>query len=182
MFVLFPFQISAIVLTVVLSSSMTSSSPWTSTPTRPESRRNWPASRYAALHCLHRPQLTPHSMTSRLRSQCGRVFWQTSASAFCRVSPCPTRSFTQLTIFSVYAAISSLSLSLLATGIDSVFDIGSNVLLFWLHKKADALDANKWPVGGSRLETIGNIVYGEPLSAHHGLRHWLTTASRIPVG
>lgn len=61
----------------------------------------------------------------------------------------------------MYAAISSLSLSLLATGIDSVFDIGSNILLFWLHKKAAALDANKWPVGGSRLETIGNIVYGE---------------------
>lgn len=60
----------------------------------------------------------------------------------------------------MYAAVSSLSLSLLATGIDSVFDIGSNILLFWLHKKADALDNNKWPVGGARLETIGNIVYG----------------------
>jgi hypothetical protein len=60
----------------------------------------------------------------------------------------------------VYAAISSLSLSLLATGIDSIFDIGSNVLLFWLHKKATRMDVNKWPVGGARLETIGNIVYG----------------------
>ena len=60
----------------------------------------------------------------------------------------------------VYAAISSLSLSLLATGIDSIFDIGSNVLLFWLHKKASRMDVNKWPVGGARLETIGNIVYG----------------------
>ncbi|KAI0756392.1 CDF-like metal transporter [Daedaleopsis nitida] len=65
-----------------------------------------------------------------------------------------------LCVLQMYAAISSLSLSLLATGIDSVFDIGSNILLFWLHEKADALDANKWPVGGSRLETIGNIVYG----------------------
>lgn len=63
---------------------------------------------------------------------------------------------------SVYAAISSLSLSLLATGIDSIFDIGSNVLLFWLHQKALRLDVNKWPVGGARLETIGNIVYGRP--------------------
>ena len=61
----------------------------------------------------------------------------------------------------VYAAISSLSLSLLATGIDSVFDIGSNILLIWLHKKADRMDMNKWPVGGARLETIGNIVYGK---------------------
>jgi len=65
-----------------------------------------------------------------------------------------------LCILQLYAAISSVSLSLLATGIDSVFDIGSNVLLFWLHRKALNLDANKWPVGGSRLETIGNIVYG----------------------
>ena len=22
------------------------------------------------------------------------------------------------------------------------------------------MDANKWPVGGARLETIGNVVYG----------------------
>lgn len=63
-------------------------------------------------------------------------------------------------LFQVYAAISSWSLSLLATGIDSVFDIGSNVLLWWLHRKAEKLDPNKWPVGGARLETIGNIVYG----------------------
>jgi divalent metal cation (Fe/Co/Zn/Cd) transporter len=66
----------------------------------------------------------------------------------------------ELKIIAVYAAISSRSLSLLATGIDSVFDIGSNVLLFWLHRKAVKLDFNKWPVGGARLETIGNIVYG----------------------
>ncbi|KIK02024.1 hypothetical protein K443DRAFT_677917 [Laccaria amethystina LaAM-08-1] len=59
----------------------------------------------------------------------------------------------------MYAAISSLSLSLIATGIDSVFDIGSNVLLWWLHRKAEKLDPNDWPVGGARLETIGNIVY-----------------------
>ncbi|OBZ78819.1 Metal tolerance protein 7 [Grifola frondosa] len=65
-----------------------------------------------------------------------------------------------LCILQMYAAVSSLSLSLLATGIDSVFDLGSNVLLFWLHKKAEKLDHNKWPVGGARLETIGNIVYG----------------------
>jgi len=65
-----------------------------------------------------------------------------------------------LCVIQMYAAISSLSLSLLATGIDSLFDIGSNVLLFWLHKKASRMDVNKWPVGGARLETIGNIVYG----------------------
>ncbi|KAL0951902.1 hypothetical protein HGRIS_008557 [Hohenbuehelia grisea] len=65
-----------------------------------------------------------------------------------------------LCVLQMYAAISSLSLSLLATGIDSIFDIGSNILLFWLHKKANKLDFNRWPVGGARLETIGNIVYG----------------------
>ncbi|KLO07318.1 CDF manganese transporter [Schizopora paradoxa] len=65
-----------------------------------------------------------------------------------------------LCVLQLYAAISSASLSLLATGIDSVFDIGSNILLFYLHKKALSLDINKWPVGGTRLQTIGNIVYG----------------------
>ncbi|KAJ7724248.1 CDF-like metal transporter [Mycena metata] len=65
-----------------------------------------------------------------------------------------------LCVLQLYAAISSLSLSLLATGIDAIFDIGSNVLLFWIHRKAERLDDNAWPVGGARLETIGNIVYG----------------------
>lgn len=65
-----------------------------------------------------------------------------------------------LCILQMYAAISALSLSLLATGIDSVFDLGSNILLFWLHRKSTRLDVNRWPVGGARLETIGNIVYG----------------------
>ncbi|KAG7099965.1 hypothetical protein E1B28_001758 [Marasmius oreades] len=65
-----------------------------------------------------------------------------------------------LCILQMYAAISSISLSLLATGIDSIFDICSNIILFWLHRKAERLDSSKWPVGGARLETIGNIVYG----------------------
>jgi cation diffusion facilitator family transporter len=65
-----------------------------------------------------------------------------------------------LCVIQLWAAISSISLSLLATGIDSFFDLGSNVLLFWLHRKAQKLDIRKWPVGGARLETIGNIVYG----------------------
>jgi divalent metal cation (Fe/Co/Zn/Cd) transporter len=60
----------------------------------------------------------------------------------------------------VYATVSSGSLSILATGVDSMFDLGSNVLLFYIHRKSARLDLNKWPVGGSRLETIGNIVYG----------------------
>jgi divalent metal cation (Fe/Co/Zn/Cd) transporter len=60
----------------------------------------------------------------------------------------------------VYAAISSSSLSLLATGVDSVFDLGSNFLLFYINYKSSRMDVNKWPVGGARLETIGNVVYG----------------------
>ncbi|KAF8665411.1 hypothetical protein AX16_000430 [Volvariella volvacea WC 439] len=65
-----------------------------------------------------------------------------------------------LAALQLYAAISSLSLSLLATSFDSIFDPGSNILLFWLHRKAARLNVDRWPVGGSRLETIGNIVYG----------------------
>ncbi|EIM92410.1 CDF-like metal transporter [Stereum hirsutum FP-91666 SS1] len=65
-----------------------------------------------------------------------------------------------LCVLQLYAAISSASLSLLATGIDSVFDIGSNVLLYLIHKKANSMDINRWPVGGSRLENIGNVIYG----------------------
>jgi len=65
-----------------------------------------------------------------------------------------------LCILQLYAAISAKSLSLIATGIDSVFDIGSNVLLVYIHRKSARLDLNKWPVGGARLESIGNIVYG----------------------
>ncbi|KAK0449909.1 hypothetical protein EV421DRAFT_1989725 [Armillaria borealis] len=54
----------------------------------------------------------------------------------------------------------------LAPSTDSVFDIGSNVVLFWLYLKAEKLDMNKWPVGGARLENIGNIVYGRMSSVN----------------
>jgi len=70
-----------------------------------------------------------------------------------------------LCIIQLYATISSGSLSILAAGIDSIFDFGSNLLLFYLHKKAARLDLNKWPVGGSRLETIGNILYGSLMAS-----------------
>ncbi|KAL1700113.1 cation efflux family-domain-containing protein [Schizophyllum commune] len=66
----------------------------------------------------------------------------------------------------VYAAITSGSLSFLATAIDSVFDPASNFVLDWLHRKSQKLDANRWPVGGSRLETTGNIVYGHMASVN----------------
>ncbi|KAK0430694.1 hypothetical protein EV421DRAFT_1912582 [Armillaria borealis] len=78
-----------------------------------------------------------------------------------------TNLISNLALYAIqmYVAISSVSLSLLATGIDSVFDIGSNVVLFRLHLKAEKLDMNKWPVSGSRLENIGNIVYGSLMTS-----------------
>jgi hypothetical protein len=39
----------------------------------------------------------------------------------------------------------------------------SNVLLWWLNRVSKKLDTNKWPVGGARLQTIGNICYGANL-------------------
>jgi Cation efflux family len=68
--------------------------------------------------------------------------------------------------WTVYAAVSSASLSLLATGIDSLFDVGSNVLLYYIHRKSSRMDVNKWPVGGARLETIGNVIYGMTHLSH----------------
>ncbi|KAI0305060.1 CDF manganese transporter [Russula brevipes] len=65
-----------------------------------------------------------------------------------------------LAVLQMFAAISSASLSLLATGIDSVFDVGSNFVLYYIHHKSSRMDVNKWPVGGARLETIGNVIYG----------------------
>ena len=71
----------------------------------------------------------------------------------------------------MYATVTSGSLSILATGVDSCFDIGSNLLLFYIHRKAENLDHNKWPVGGSRLETIGDIVYGKNFGPFRALRY-----------
>ncbi|EPQ25971.1 uncharacterized protein PFL1_06426 [Pseudozyma flocculosa PF-1] len=64
-----------------------------------------------------------------------------------------------LAILQLYAAISSLSLSLFATAADSVFDPFANLVLNWLHRKAAKVDERKWPIGGSRFEPIGNITY-----------------------
>lgn len=81
--------------------------------------------------------------------------------------------------YAVYAAISSISLSLIATGIDACFDFGSNLFLYLVHKRAEKMDVNKWPVGGARLETIGNIVYGESPKTLPTLV--LTLVARFPV-
>ncbi|KAH7930436.1 CDF manganese transporter [Leucogyrophana mollusca] len=70
-----------------------------------------------------------------------------------------------LCVLQLYAAVSAVSLSLIATGIDATFDFGSNVFLYLIHKQAMQMDVNKWPVGGARLETIGNIVYGSLMAS-----------------
>ncbi|CAD6564743.1 MAG: hypothetical protein CYPHOPRED_004640 [Cyphobasidiales sp. Tagirdzhanova-0007] len=59
----------------------------------------------------------------------------------------------------LYAATSSLSLSFFATAIDSVFDPFANAALYWAHRKSIRSDPLKYPSGGSRLTTIGNIIY-----------------------
>ncbi|KAK0470304.1 CDF manganese transporter [Desarmillaria tabescens] len=64
-----------------------------------------------------------------------------------------------LSILQLYAAISSLSLSFFATAADSVFDPAANLLLNMLHRKSKRVDFDKYPGGGARLTTIGNIVY-----------------------
>ncbi|KAJ9473986.1 ZT_dimer domain-containing protein [Pseudozyma hubeiensis] len=64
-----------------------------------------------------------------------------------------------LAVLQLYAAVSSLSLSLFATAADSVFDPFANIVLNWLHRKSEKVDDRKWPIGGSRFEPIGNIVY-----------------------
>ncbi|KAF8846010.1 CDF manganese transporter [Paxillus ammoniavirescens] len=70
-----------------------------------------------------------------------------------------------LCVLQLYAAISAISLSLIATGIDACFDFGSSLFLYFIHKQAEKMDLNKWPVGGARLETIGNIVYGSLMAS-----------------
>ncbi|EJD54303.1 CDF-like metal transporter, partial [Auricularia subglabra TFB-10046 SS5] len=65
-----------------------------------------------------------------------------------------------LCILQLYAALTSRSLSLIATAVDSVFDIASNLVLYWVHRRAAQLDKHKWPLGPGRVETVGNIVFG----------------------
>lgn len=60
-----------------------------------------------------------------------------------------------LAVLQLYAAFSSLSLSLFATAIDSVFDPFANLVLNRLHKKGLTADPKKWPQGGARFLTIG---------------------------
>ncbi|KAI2643302.1 putative metal tolerance protein 3 [Xylaria nigripes] len=62
-----------------------------------------------------------------------------------------------LSIVQLYAAISSVSLSLFTTAADSVFDPISNLTLILAHRAVKRVDANRFPSGKARLENVGNI-------------------------
>ncbi|GAA5837742.1 hypothetical protein JCM11251_002311 [Rhodosporidiobolus azoricus] len=70
-----------------------------------------------------------------------------------------------LAILQLYAAISSLSLSIFGTAIDSVFDPAANFVLNWCHRRALRVDHQEYPGGGSKFETIGDIVYSMTMGA-----------------
>ncbi|KAJ6509002.1 cation efflux family-domain-containing protein [Mycena sanguinolenta] len=65
----------------------------------------------------------------------------------------------------IYAAVSSLSLSFFATAIDAVFDPLANAVLYYCHRQALNADPRRFPSGGSRLETIGDIVYASAMGS-----------------
>ncbi|KAI1111764.1 cation efflux family-domain-containing protein [Nemania sp. NC0429] len=59
----------------------------------------------------------------------------------------------------LYAAISSVSLSLFTTAADSVFDPFSNLTLILTHRAVKRVDPNRFPSGKARLENVGNIAF-----------------------
>jgi hypothetical protein len=70
-----------------------------------------------------------------------------------------------LAVLQLYAAITSGSLALFATMVDSVFDPVANLILWLAHRAANRAEERKWPLGGSRFETAGNIVFAQLMAA-----------------
>ncbi|KAI0445437.1 cation efflux family-domain-containing protein [Xylaria telfairii] len=64
-----------------------------------------------------------------------------------------------LSILQLYAAITSISLSLFTTAADSVFDPFSNLTLILTHRAVKRVDPNRFPSGKARLENVGNIAF-----------------------
>ncbi|KAI0491220.1 hypothetical protein F4859DRAFT_501220 [Xylaria cf. heliscus] len=64
-----------------------------------------------------------------------------------------------LSILQLYAAITSVSLSLFTTAADSVFDPFSNLTLILTHRAVKRVDPNRFPSGKARLENVGNIAF-----------------------
>ena len=59
----------------------------------------------------------------------------------------------------IYGAVSSGSLSLFTTMADAIFDPMSNVTLIVSNRAVKRVDANRFPSGKARLETVGNITF-----------------------
>ena len=70
-----------------------------------------------------------------------------------------------LAVLQIYAAVSSLSLSFFATAADAIFDPAANLVLNYCHRKAQKVDLVKFPSGGSKFETIGDITYSGVMGA-----------------
>lgn len=64
-----------------------------------------------------------------------------------------------LSALQLYAAISSGSLSLFTTMVDSVFDPMSGIMLYLSHRAVNKVDPRKFPSGRVRISTAGNIVF-----------------------
>ncbi|KAF2276791.1 cation diffusion facilitator 1 [Westerdykella ornata] len=64
-----------------------------------------------------------------------------------------------LAIIQLYAAVSSLSLSLFTTMADSLFDPLSNLTLILCARAVKRVDGRKFPSGKARIETAGNIFF-----------------------
>ena len=64
-----------------------------------------------------------------------------------------------LVVIKLVAAISSGSLSIVASAIDSLLDILAGVVLYFTSKAAQKRDPYMYPVGKSRLEPIGVIIF-----------------------
>ncbi|KAH8899109.1 cation diffusion facilitator 1 [Thozetella sp. PMI_491] len=59
----------------------------------------------------------------------------------------------------LYGAVSSGSLSLFTTMVDSVFDPMSGIMLYMSHRAVEKVDPRKYPSGRARISTVGNIVF-----------------------
>ena len=64
-----------------------------------------------------------------------------------------------LAALQLYAAAASGSLALFTTMADALFDPMSNIMLFVTHRMVNKIDARRFPVGKSRIETTGNICF-----------------------
>lgn len=64
-----------------------------------------------------------------------------------------------LLVLQLYAAISSLSLSFFATAIDAICDPAANIVMYYVHRKAQNIDLRRYPSGGAKFETCGEILF-----------------------